>query len=142
VRVHDAMAQVFLATGNDFASIGAAQEAIDMARDAGYRCPAALLTLARAQRNLGELSLSRASLESALLMADAEGVQQRVLLTLDDDDIASANAELADVLTLIDGVAEKQRSSVDGAERVALREGQILVGGDSLQDRDSAPNPE
>jgi len=137
VRVSDALAQVYLERGNEFASIGAAQDAVALAQRAGWRCPAALLTLARAQRNLGELSLARASYELAV-SGDSE--REQSVLALDDDDAACADAELAEVLQLIAAAALKPPCGVAGAERVALREGQIVAG--RLQDRDARPDPE
>ena len=43
VRVHEAMAQVYLQTGNEFAAVSAAQHALDEAAALRLRCPAALL---------------------------------------------------------------------------------------------------
>jgi hypothetical protein len=140
VRVSDALAQVYLERGNEFASIGAAQDAVALAQRAGWRCPAALLTLARAQRNLGELSLARASYELAVCGGSDELQPQQSVLALDDDDAACADAELAEVVQLIAAAALKPACGVAGAERVALREGQIVA--ERLQNSDARPDPE
>lgn len=150
VRVHEAMAQVYLQTGNEFAAVSAAQHALDEAAALRLRCPAALLTRARAQRNLGELSLARASYE--LAVADDE-LERVLMLPLDDDDRAQADAELAEVIQLLQEalgvVAQCSAVAAEGAERVALREGQRLVllpssspSSPSSHHRDAAPDPE
>ena len=147
VRVHEAMAQVYLQTGNEFAAVTAAQHAVDEADALRLHCPAALLTRARAQRNLGELSLARASYELAIGADERERVD---MLPLDDDDRAAADAELGEVVHLLqEALGVVACCAAQGAERVALREGQRLVlvssaaaAAAALQHGDAAPDPE
>jgi hypothetical protein len=126
VLVHDAIAQVQLQLGNDFAAITSAQAAIDAAAEREQFCASATLTLARAQRNLGELTMSKESYER-ITQATVTAV---AVLMLDDDDRLAADAELVDVVQLLMDARSKLSSesvASEAASLVPLREGKVLV---------------
>jgi hypothetical protein len=128
ILVHDAIAQAHLELANDFAAIASAEVAIAAAESNGQRCASATLTLARAQRNLGELSMAKASYERVAQWHATAADELVVVLPLDDDDRASVDVELADVLQLlIDAHHKHSFSESDAAPMVPLREGIVLV---------------
>ena len=138
VLAFEATAQCALARGFAFGATVAADASLESAARLGWRFAPGRLTLARAQRELGELSAAKETYQK--LLTDAELAEAVVVhdtagsdLSLTAQELSSAREELLDVLQLLEKVTSKSSLGTE-EQKALLREGEIII---SLEENDS-----